>query len=257
MGIHLWFMPEPIVSQRFYCPDPPRDGRYQLPAEEARHLARVCRHVTGDRVEIFDGKGFATAAEIVEVGKDSALLIAQGSPIQELTPFCSLTLATAIPKGDRFDWLVEKATELGIARLIPLVTKNSVVDPRGSKLERLRRTIIEASKQSRRNRLMVLDSPSSWVDLVRSADQAIRLLARPGGLMPARLPRLVGRHDVVFAVGPEGGFSPKEEELALASGWQPIRLSSHILRIETAGLAGAAAILALCEEKEQMVDELD
>ena len=84
----------------------------------------------GDRVEIFDGKGFATTAPIVEIGKDSATLVAQGLPIHELTSPCSLTLATAVPKGDRFDWLVEKATELGITRLIPLVTEHSVVDPR-------------------------------------------------------------------------------------------------------------------------------
>jgi len=243
------------VSQRFYCPDPPRDGRYQLPADEARHLARVCRHVPGDRVEIFDGKGFATTALIVEIGKDSAVLVAQSLPIHEFTSPCSLTLATAIPKGDRFDWLVEKATELGITRLIPLVTEHSIVDPRDSKLERLRRTIIEASKQSRRNRLMVLDSPLGWVDLVRSAHQAVRLLARPSGLSPGRWPRLDGRRDAVLAVGPEGGFSPGEEDLALAAGWHPIRLSTHILRVETAGLAGAAAILALCEERA--VDGLD
>lgn len=217
------------MSQRFYCPDPPRDGRYQLPPDEARHLVRVCRQGIGDRVEIFDGKGFATAAEIVEIGKDSAVLIAQGSPIQELILPCSVSLATAIPKGDRFDWLVEKATELGVARLIPLVTEHSVVDPRDSKLERLRRTVIEASKQSRRNRLMVLDSPSSWIDLVRSADQAVRLLARPGGLTPARWPRLQRRRDVVLAIGPEGGFSAGEEDLALTAGWHPIRLSTNVL----------------------------
>jgi 16S rRNA (uracil1498-N3)-methyltransferase len=249
MGSDLSSQPEPIVSQRFYCPDPPRDGRYQLPADEARHLTRVCRHVPGDRVEIFDGKGFATSALIVETGKDSAVLVAKGPPLEEFTSHCALTLATAIPKGDRFDWLVEKATELGIVRLIPLVTEHSVVDPRDSKLDRLRRTIIEASKQSRRNRLMVLDSPMSWVDLVQSARQELRLLARPGGLPPGCWPRLDGKLDAILAVGPEGGFSPAEEELALAAGWHPIRLSSHILRVETAGLAGAAAILALCEER--------
>ena len=237
------------MSQRFYCPDPPRDGRYQLPADEARHLARVCRHVPGDCVEIFDGKGFATSALIVEIRKDSAVLIAQGLPIQEFLSPIRLTLATAIPKGDRFDWLVEKATELGVSRLIPLVTEHSVVDPRDSKLERLRRTIVEASKQSRRNRLMVLDSPSRWVDLVRSADQTVRLLTQPSGLMPGRWPRLDGRRDAVLAVGPEGGFSPGEEDLALGAGWYPIRLGTHILRVETAGLVGAAAILARSEER--------
>lgn len=211
MGSDLSSKLEPSVSQRFYCPESPRDGRFQLPAEEARHLTRVCRHVAGDCVEIFDGKGFATAARIVEIGKDAAALVAEGAPFQEKTSACSLTLATAIPKGDRFDWLVEKATELGIVRLIPLITEHSVVDPRDSKLERLRRTIIEASKQSGRHRLMVLDSPRTWVELMRTSNEAIRLLAHPGGLAPAAWPRIDGRRAVMLAVGPEGGFSSGEE----------------------------------------------
>jgi 16S rRNA (uracil1498-N3)-methyltransferase len=235
------------MSQRFYCPDPPRDGLYKLPVDEARHLARVCRHIPGDRVEIFDGKGFATAALIVEIGKDSAMLTAQGTPLRELTPPCLLTLVTAIPKGDRFDWLVEKATELGVARLIPLLTEHSVVDPRDSKLERLRRTIVEASKQSRRSRLMVLDSPRGWAEVVRTTGRTVCLLAQPGGLPPAQWPRFDSHQEVTLAIGPEGGFSRQEQDLALAEGWVPIRLSSQILRVETAGLAGSAAILALCE----------
>ena len=104
---------------------------------------------------------------------------------------------------------------------------------------------------------MVLDPPLSWVELVKSADQAVRLLAQPSGLRPARWPALDGRRDAILAVGPEGGFSAGEEDLALAAGWHPIRLSTHILRVETAGLAGAAAILALCGEKEQTTDGLD
>jgi 16S rRNA (uracil1498-N3)-methyltransferase len=247
MGLVLSFQPELVMSQRFYCPDPPRDGLYQLPADEARHLAQVCRFVPGDRVEIFDGKGFATAALVVEIRQNCAVLTAQGSPLRELTSPCMLTLATATPKGDRFDWLIEKATELGVARLIPLVTEYSVVDPRDSKLERLRRTIIEASKQSRRNRLMVLDSPRGWAEVVRSTGQTLRLLAQPGGQPTGQWPRFVSHQDVTLAVGPEGGFSRQEQDLALAVGWVPIRLSSQILRVETAGLAGAATILALCE----------
>ncbi len=195
------------MSQRFYCPDPPRDGLFELRADEARHLTRVCRLKPGDRVELFDGQGYATAALIVEIGKDFAALTAHGPPLEDSTPPCSLTLATAIPKGDRFDWLVEKATELGVARLIPLVTEHSVVVPRDSKLERLRRSIIEASKQSGRNRLMVLETPTFWVNLVRSAGHAVGLLARPGGRVTDCWPWLAGRRDAVLAIGPEGGFS--------------------------------------------------
>jgi 16S rRNA (uracil1498-N3)-methyltransferase len=238
------------VPTRFYCPDAPRDGRYHLGVDEARHLARVCRHGVGDLVELFDGRGFATAARVVAVGKDRVELAEEGDPIQEIRPSCSLTLATAIPKGDRFDWLVEKATEIGVDRLIPLVAERSVVDPRESKLERLRRTIIEACKQCRRNRLMVLEPAASWDELAPVPGADVLLLASLGGLPPRRWPTIFPGRSVALAVGPEGGFSPAEEALGQAHGWQAIRLGRNILRVETAGLAGAAIILARPEERD-------
>src|SRR5262249_50404591 len=147
--------------------------------------------------------------------------------------------------GDRFDWLVEKATELGVERLIPLVTDRSVVEPRGSKLSRLRRLIIEASKQCRRDRLMVLDDPAPWTKWVRSCPESIRLLADPDRDPPGQWPPLEHGRSFVLAVGPEGGFTTGERALADQAGWRPISLSIHTLRIETAGLAGCAALLTL------------
>jgi 16S rRNA (uracil1498-N3)-methyltransferase len=237
------------VSIRFYCPDPAQNGSFRLSGDEARHVARVSRHCVGDFVELFDGNGFATRAQIVEIVKDRVELIATGQPIAEHRAPCPLTLATAIPKGDRFDWLVEKATEIGVSRLIPLVTERSVVDPRGSKLERLRRTIVEAAKQSRRSRLMSLGAPIGWTEFVRSVSGHACLIARPDGLPPGRWPGLTGDRPIVLAVGPEGGFSSAEEKLAQDHGWQPIELSRHVLRIETAALVGCAAILTRCEEQ--------
>ncbi|MGO9598525.1 MAG: RsmE family RNA methyltransferase [Isosphaeraceae bacterium] len=236
------------MSVRFYCPDPPQDGCFQLPADEARHLARVCRHVPGDRVELFDGKGFATIAMVKQIGPDRVLLVAEGPPLADPSPRCSLTLATAIPKGERFDWLVEKATELGVHRLIPLLTERSVVDPRLAKIDRLRRASIEAAKQARRSRLLILENPWKWADLVGRARHDFCFLAQPGGLSPALWPGLAGAREVLLAIGPEGGFSSAEEDLALAAGWQPISLNQHILRIETAALAGAVLVLTRCEE---------
>lgn len=238
------------MSLRFYCPDPPRAGRYWLPADEARHLVRVCRKNVGDRVELFDGSGFATLAQVVEVVKDRVSLVAEGPPIPEGSRSFSLTVATAIPKGERFDWLVEKATELGADRLIPLITERSVVDPRETKLDRLRRTIVEACKQSGRNRLMVLESPMAWPDLVRSEKQGVRLLAVPHGLSPARWPRLAGRQGLLLAVGPEGGFTPAEEQQATDAGWHAIQFSSNVLRIETAAIVGSAVVMAIFREHD-------
>ncbi len=118
------------MPARFYCPDPPRDGRLQLNPDESRHLTRVCRLGPGDRVEIFDGRGLVASAMVVGASSGSVELQIDGESRAEAPPPFSLTLASAVPKGDRFDWLVEKATELGVERIIPLVTERSVVDPR-------------------------------------------------------------------------------------------------------------------------------
>ncbi len=238
------------MSQRFYCPDPPRNGRYHLQPEEARHLARVSRYALGDCVELFDGKGFATLARIVELGRDRVDLVAEGAPLPDVSGPCWLTLAIAIPKGERFDWLVEKTTELGVSQLIPLITERAVVDPRNSKLERLKRTIIESSKQSRRNRLMELGPTMTWSELVRRANDQLRLIALPEGLPWGRWPSLGEARRTLLAIGPEGGFSPAEVEMARAVGWHPVRLSAQILRIETAAIAGAAMVLARSQEQE-------
>jgi 16S rRNA (uracil1498-N3)-methyltransferase len=239
------------VSDRFYCPDPPHGRRYRLGPEESRHLARVCRFGIGDRVEIFDGRGFATRAEVVASAVDGVELVAVGEPIAVARPACTLVLATAMPKGDRIDWLVEKATELGVDRLIPIVAERSVVIPRGSKLDRLRRSIVEASKQCRRARLMVLEEPLEWTRLVAAFPGALKFLADPHGLGAADWPMIGRDREMVLAVGPEGGYSSAEREASIVAGWLPIRLGSHILRVETAGLAGCAALLARVPEIDE------
>jgi 16S rRNA (uracil1498-N3)-methyltransferase len=236
------------VSERFYCPDPPQAGRFQLGRDESRHLAKVCRLGLGDRVELFDGRGFATSAEIIAVEGDHVDLVALGEPLVSPEPPCPRVLATAVPKGDRFDWLVEKATELGVERLIPLLTERSVVVPRGSKLDRLRRSIIEASKQCRRARLMVLDEPMEWTALVAAFPAALRFVADRRGLPASAWPTIPRGREAVLAVGPEGGLAREETELATGSGWLPIRLAYNTLRVETAGLAGCAALLTRLPE---------
>jgi 16S rRNA (uracil1498-N3)-methyltransferase len=178
-------------------------------------------------------------------------LVAVGEPIVGPIPSCSLVLATAIPKGERFDWLVEKATELGVDRFLPIVAERSVVLPRGSKLDRLRRSIIEASKQCRRARLMELAEPVAWSELVRTNSGASRLLADPLGVPGTSWPEIPRGAEAVLAVGPEGGFTGAEAELAIGQGWLPIRLGYNILRVETAGVAGCAALLARVPEKDR------
>ncbi len=165
------------MAARFYCPDSPREGRQRLSADEAHHLSRVCRLGTGDIVEVFDGKGLATRSQVVAIVHGAVELeILAVEP--ERDPPLRLTLATAVPKGERFDWLVEKATELGVERLIPIMTARSVVRPGKAKLDRLRRSIIEASKQSRRDRLMLLEPLMDWARVVERDESSIAIPSR-------------------------------------------------------------------------------
>jgi 16S rRNA (uracil1498-N3)-methyltransferase len=241
------------VLERFYCPDTPVDGSAIVEGDEARHLIRVRRVAVGETVELFDGRGSAMRAQVTSLGRDRAALAILGPGDPDRTPRFSLTLATAVPKGDRFDWLVEKATELGVARLIPLVTERSVVDPRSAKLDRLRRVIVEASKQCRRNRLMELEPLAAWAPLVETARESDRLIAHPGGRGVTSSGLLTGAGSAILAIGPEGGFSEAEVGRAAEAGWQMVGLGSTILRVETAALAGCSTILALSRGDDESV----
>ena len=135
----------------------------------------------------------------------------------------------------------EKSTELGVTRLIPLVTVRSVVDPRDSKLDKLRQTVIAACKQSRRNHLLELSPVMSWADFVKQeVPGRSSFIAHPGtGAVP--LPALTSESAaVLFAIGPEGGFTDEEVALAVAAGATAVSLGPRVLRIETAVVAVAA-----------------
>lgn len=233
------------MAERYYCPEPPVAGRFTLGPEESRHLARVKRVGVGEIVELFDGHGLGYRAEVQKLGKDRVELgLVMTLPKQASR--VDLTLATTVPKGDRFDWLIEKATELGVSRLTPLITERSTVDPRSAKMERLRRSIVEASKQCGRYQLMQLDEPIRWRQFLTRTRQfeaeACRLLAHPGGVSLGRVIIEPGQ-SILVAIGPEGGFSAEEVESARELDWTIVSLSPWILRIETAGIA-ACALLA-------------
>jgi len=232
------------MADRFYCPEPAQNGRYVIEGEEARHLLRVLRLGPGDRIEIFDGQGRITPVEIKEGGRDRAVLEAVGDTREEPGASQPITLATAIPKGDRFDWLIEKTTEIGVTTLIPLITERSVVDPRASKLDRMRKRIIEAAKQCGRSRLMELAPPLTWPALLTSTSACLTCVSHPGGRAFQDWPSIESGKPLLMAVGPEGGFSDQEIELATEKGWHTVSLGSTILRVETAGLVATTLAMA-------------
>lgn len=233
------------MADRFYCPDPPKEGRITLRDDEARHLARVRRVAVGESVELFDGAGTVHRAIVGRIDKSLVDLdIIESASFDRSTPI-GLTLAIAAPKGDRLDWLVEKATEIGVSRLALIATERSVVDPGQAKLKRLRRTIVEASKQCGRNRLMELSSDVKWADLIETTSAAeTRLAAHPGGVAPRFWPRPAEGGAATIGVGPEGGFTRDEIDRAAAAGWIIVSTGQSLLRIETAGIVASSMILA-------------
>ncbi|QEL14480.1 RsmE family RNA methyltransferase [Limnoglobus roseus] len=225
------------MADRFYTADALRPGEYQLTGPEAHHLHAVRRIDVGERITLFNGDGFEYPAEVLDVGKKSvALLVAEAvAASRERTP--PLWIASALPKGDRLDFLIEKLTELGVTRFVPLVTDRSIVRPKADVVEKYQRMVVEASKQCGRNVLMTIDPPASWAQFVRRIDlPPLRLILHPGGSLALSKTT----EEAVVAIGPEGGFS--ESETAVP-GWAVARLGPTILRIETAAIAAACSLL--------------
>lgn len=224
-----------------------RDATVELADSEAHHLLHVLRAKVGDRVGLFNGQGDEAVAELVSHRKRSAelrILDCWTTPAES----DELILATALPKGDRARWLVEKATELGVTRIIPLRTTRSVVEPGEGKMDKLTQAAIAACKQSGRSRLPRLDSLTPLNDVLRefsaSLPTRILLLADPcAERNVGQLFESLGKapQATIALIGPEGGFTADEHSAAIAAGALPVRLGSHILRIETAALAISAA----------------
>ncbi len=237
------------MSDRYFLPhfpqgDQPGDG-CELVGSEFHHLARVMRKSVGDRLTVFDGQGTEADAEIVELARTSATLRLAQHRRDPPATHAQITLATAVPKADRMRWLVEKATELGVDRLIPLQTSRSVVAPGTVKLDKLRQAVVEACKQSGRNRLMTIDSLISWKQFVADAiPTQSTLVADRGGPPLATLDlSTFATKPVLLVIGPEGGFSATEIHEAVEAGAGTISMGTNILRIETAALAMAAVFL--------------
>jgi 16S rRNA (uracil1498-N3)-methyltransferase len=258
------------MSDRYFVDEPISADRVTLSGPEAHHLIHVMRVTAGTRVTLFDGSGDEFSAVVERIGRaDVELSVVSRATVNRELPF-DVALGVALPKGDRQKWLVEKAVELGVTRIVPLRTQHGVAQPVEQALARLRRAVIEASKQCGRNRLLQIDEPRSWADFVAdAAGTACRLVAQPGGKENAwqvaeSVPQLrrssvgadgplgtaceqavahvVGHGDVYLAVGPEGGFADEEVALAVAAGWHTVDLGPRILRVETAALFLAAAI---------------
>ncbi len=157
------------MSDRYFVDEPISPGRVVLAGAEAHHLIHVMRAAPGRQIVLFDGRGAEFPATVKQVGRsDVELSVTAREEINRELPI-DLTLGVALPKGERQKWLVEKAVEVGVTRMVPLRTERGVAQPVEQALSRLRRAVIEASKQCGRNRLLQIDEPQHWPDFLEAA----------------------------------------------------------------------------------------
>ncbi|RME37137.1 MAG: 16S rRNA (uracil(1498)-N(3))-methyltransferase [Planctomycetota bacterium] len=230
---------------RLFC-DPLQPGVVRLSKEEAHHGARVLRLRKGHAVELFDGKGRVSPAEVLRI-REGDLELQAGEPTR--MPFecrVRLTLAVAMTKAHRQGYLIEKCTELGVAVIQPLETERSVVRPGDGAVEKWRRRAIEAAKQARRAWVPVIEPVRSLPRVVEEFGRYDRVLtadARGDGAPLSRhLCETENGASVLVLIGPEGGWSDAERTLVAQAGAQWIRLAPTVLRTETACAAVCAAV---------------
>lgn len=244
------------MTNRYYSEEPLGLGRASLAGAEAHHLIHVMRARPGTEVTLFDGSGAEFPARVVTLDRNEVELEVNDCRQVDRESSWAVTLGVALPKGDRQRWLVEKAVELGCARMVPLRTERSVAEPTAGASKRLQRGVVEACKQCGRNRLMEIAPAEDWPSFVElMPPQALRLMAHPSpsrseaASAEASLREAMAawqpRREVALAIGPEGGFTDEERERAITAGWRAIDLGPRILRTETAAVALMAIIPTL------------
>ena len=217
-------------------------GRIALPAAGAHHVRDVLRLGEGSVVEVFDDAGHLGRGRLVEVS--SAAVVVEVEQVRQRSQPVELTIASAVPKGQRADWMIEKLAELGVARFVPLMTARSVVHPEGrGKLDRWRRLATEAARQSGSG-VMQIDELTRLDDAVTGWEAS----GQPGWCCATEIDGqpLVEINPAGGGwcfIGPEGGWSEQEIARMRSAGVSAVRLTGSILRIETAAVVAAAAVL--------------
>lgn len=240
-----------MSAPRFYCPPPlPLSTNFELPAAAAHHASRVLRLRVGDAVQIFDGCGNALDATINEISGKHVMLGNLQTCMVQAESGLRIILAQAMCSSDKMDWIVQKATELGVSEILPVQTQRSVAKLTGTRAEKRtehwRSVAISACEQCGRNDLPQIHAPQeldAWLLSMRNAPGSKFILLPGGATQLHAQPKPQG--SVTFVVGPEGGFNADEANVAQQMGLVPILLGPRVLRTETAAIAGISALQTL------------
>ena len=229
--------------------DDVQDARIRLDPEESAHLVRVLRHRAGDEVSVIDGRGtlYHCVLELADA-KGAEVRIMRAEPGFGAHPY-HLTMAVCPTKNiDRYEWFVEKATEIGVDVVAPVIGERS--ERRVLKTDRLRRIALSAAKQSLKAAIPAVAEPVSVRDFIAAAPaDALKLICYCfDDVERMDISKVLRRQaeKVMILIGPEGDFSPEEAALARERGWIPVSLGDSRLRTETAAVVAAAAVYLSC-----------
>lgn len=235
------------------APEQIQDKRITLTGEDHKHLSQVLRLGPGDIIGVFDGSGMEYEARLIKVDKAEALAEILSSRLSDTEPRLRVTLLQGIPKGEKMDWIVQKAVELGVYQVIPVITQHTVVKldqkERQKKAERWNRIAREAAKQCKRAFVPQVLTPVSLDEMLKlrdNYDAAVLLYENEQKkclkeLMICYTINKIG--DIALFVGPEGGFSSLEVYKCFQNGFAVAGLGKRILRSETAAISGLSIIM--------------
>ena len=211
-----------------------------MDAAQSHHARDVLRLAVGERVEAFDDAGAVAEAEIIAT---DPVVVVRVQRVSQRENVMRLTIASAVPKGERADWMIEKLSELGCARFIPLAAARSVVLPEGhNKRQRWMRLATESAKQSRRAGVMQIEGLMRVAEAVTVAANAF-YLSTASDAEP--IVNIAPATEMTLLVGPEGGWTTEEMELLKQTNVRPLKLTQTVLRVETAAVASAAVVMCL------------
>lgn len=236
-----------MARRRFFVPEV-RRGVAELTGEDADHLVRVLRAETGQVYEISDNQQVYLAE--ITTARKSLVTFSVREELPQAAEIVHVKLVAALIKFDRFEWLIEKATELGVGEIRPFVasrTEHGLAHAAVKRMARWERIALEASQQSRRARLPIVHPPVRFEAALESK-ASTRFLLDEDVSAPAILDRVPADRrsaaEVALMLGPEGGWTDEERRDAIETGWQPVSLCGTVLRAETAAVAGLAIIQA-------------
>lgn len=238
---------------RFYLPASEWSAPvWELRGDEAHHAAKVLRLKQGDSCVVFDGEGRAAHAVVAEPPRSSGVLLAPGEECPAIPPLAQIKLCQAVPKGAHMDLIIQKAVELGVSAIVPLITDRTIVRLNAreaeAKRQKWQRIALEACKQCGQNTLPAVETPVAFAEWLQGgAPDGLNVIASlVPGVRPVRDVLEDARRRSVrkasLLVGPEGDFTEQETAAALEAGFVPVTLGSIVLRVETAAFFGVAAM---------------